>query len=129
MLEDCMSGPLASHRHRSSAVPSWLIGLVAATAVLIALGVVSVGIFASFGGLVIAGALALMMGVAAGAVADPDRAARNAAVAAFYVLVLAAVYFLMLPALAGPQPPGARGGPGVYPPPERGGPAINPPPR
>jgi hypothetical protein len=42
-----------------STVPSWLVGLVAATAVLIALGVVSFGFFASVGGLVIAGALAL----------------------------------------------------------------------
>jgi hypothetical protein len=84
--------------------------------VLIAMGVVSAGFFASFGGLAIAGALALMVGVAAGAAADPDRAARNAAVVAFYVLVLAAAYLLLLPAFAGPVAPGARGGPGVYPP-------------
>jgi hypothetical protein len=111
---------------RRTAIPSWLVGLVAATAVLIALGVVSVGFFASFGGLVIAGALALTIGVAAGAAANPDQAARNTAVVAFYVLVLAAAYFLLLPALAGPAAPGARGGPAVYPPPERGGPAVTP---
>jgi hypothetical protein len=121
---------MPSPTRRSSAVPSWLVGLVAATAALIALGFVSVGFFASFGGLVIAGALALMIGVAAAGAADPDRAGRNAAVVAFYVLVLAALYFLLLPALAGPQPPGARGGPGVYPPPQpRGGPGVYPPQR
>jgi hypothetical protein len=42
------------------------------------------------------------------------------------VFVLAAAYLLLLPALAGPVPPGAHGGPGVYAPPERGGPAITP---
>jgi hypothetical protein len=38
-----------------------------------------------------------------------------------YVVVLAAVYFLVLPALRGLERPGARGGPGVYPSPQRGG--------
>jgi hypothetical protein len=107
---------VGEHSNARSTVPSWLVGLVATTAVLIAMGVVSAGFFASFGGLAIAGALALMVGVAAGAAADPDRAARNAAVVAFYVLVLAAAYLLLLPAFAGPVAPGARGGPGVYPP-------------
>jgi hypothetical protein len=52
---------------RRTAIPSWLAGLVAATAVLIAIGVVSIGVFASPGGFLIAGAPALMVGVAAGA--------------------------------------------------------------
>jgi hypothetical protein len=115
---------------RTKAVPSWLVGLVAATGALVALGFVSVGFFASFGGLVIAGAVSLTVGTVAAAIVDPDRAARNAAVVAFYVLVLAAAYFLILPALAGPQTPGARGGPGVYPPQQRGGaPGVYPPQR
>jgi len=109
--------------------PSSPAGVVAATAVLIALGVASLGFFASFGGLVIAGALALMVGVAAGAAADRPRAWTNAAVVASCVLVLAAAYLILLPALAGPQPPNARGGRGVSSSPQRGGPAVNPPPR
>jgi hypothetical protein len=114
---------------RRTAIPSWLVGLVAATAALIALGVVSIGFFASYGGLVIAGALALMLGVAAGAAAERDRAARNTAVVAFYVL---GARHGVLPSAARarrPVAPGARGGPGVYPLPERGGPVVSPPAR
>jgi hypothetical protein len=58
---------------------SWLVGRrVAATGALIARGVVPVGFFASFGGLVIADASALMVSVALGGVADPDWAGRIA---------------------------------------------------
>lgn len=76
----------------------------------------------------IAAAMALAVGSAVAGVVDAGRAKRNAAVVAFYVLVLAATYVLILPALAGPMPPGARGGPGVDPPLQRSGaPAVYPP--
>ena len=100
---------------------SWLVGVGVATGALLALGFVSIGFFASFGGLVIAGAVALSVGIASAGIADPDHAGRNAAIVAFYVLLLAAAYFLILPAIAGPERPDSRGGPGVYPPPQRGG--------
>jgi len=108
-------------------VPGWLVGLLAATGSLIAIGFVSIGFFVSLGGLVIASALALTVGAVVAGVVDPDRAKRNVAVVALYVLVLAAAYLLILPALAGPMPPGTRGGPGVDPPPPTGGaPAVYP---
>src|SRR4051794_3449437 len=95
-------------------VPGWFVALAGATGGLVAVGFVSVGFFASGGGLIIAAAVAMITGIVAASIADPDRAVRNTAVVAFYILVLAAAYFLVLPALAGPQPAGARGGPGVY---------------
>ncbi len=113
---------------RSRAVPSWLMGLVAATGALIAIGFVSTGFFVSIGGLVIAAAVALAVGCGVAAAVDPGRADRNAAVVAFYILVLAALYFLVLPALREPLSPGTRGGPAVYQP-AKGGPAVYPPQR
>jgi len=111
-------------------LPSWVVSLLAATCALVILGFVSIGFFASFGGLVIAGAVALMAGTVVAGIVDPDRLGRNASVVAFFVLVLAAAYFVILPALAGPVPTGSRGGPGVYPPPQRGGgPGVYPPQR
>jgi hypothetical protein len=108
-------------------MPSWAIALGAATAALAATGFVSVGFFASFGGLAIAAAVAFVAGTAAAGIVDPERTPRNTGVVAFYLLVLATAYFLLLPALAGPQPPGARGGPAVYPPSRGGGPGVDPP--
>ena len=109
-------------------VASWVVGLLGATGALVLLGFVSIGFFASFGGLVIAGAVALTAGTVAAGIVDPNRAGTNAAVVALSVLALAAAYSLILPALAGPVPPGARGGPGVNPLPQRrGGPGGYPP--
>jgi len=88
---------------RRTAIPSWLGGLVAATAVLIALGVVSAGFFASFVGLLIAGALALMNGNAAAAAVDSALAILNASI----VAVLSAVYLLLLLALTAHFLPGS----------------------
>ena len=110
-------------------VPSWAIALAATTAALVAVGLLSVGFFASFGGLAIAGMAAFAAGTLAAAIVDAKQAARNTAVVAFYLVVLAAVYFLLLPALADPQQPGARGGPRVYPPARSGGPGVHPPQR
>jgi hypothetical protein len=110
---------VSANAHRD--VPGWMIGLGAATAALVAIGYVSVGFFVSVGGLAIAAAVALTVGIGVAATVEPNRAVANGAVVTFYVLVLAVAYFLILPALAGPAPPGARGGPGVYPP------GVNPP--
>jgi len=105
-----------------------MIGLGAAMAGLVAIGNVSAGFFASVGGLAIAAAVALALGIGVVGIVEPNRAVTNGVVVAFYVLVLAAAYFLILPALAGPAPPGARGGPGVYPPAQpRGSAGVYPP--
>jgi hypothetical protein len=100
-------------------VPSWLVGLLGATGALILIEFVAIGFYASFGGLIIAAALAIWAGTAAAAAVDPRRWARNASVVAFFIIVLFALYFILLPSLAGPSDPrgpSSHGGPGVYPP-------------
>jgi hypothetical protein len=106
---------------RKMSVPSWLVGLVASTAAVAALQFAMIGLFTSFGGLAIVAVAALAAGMVAAGMAAPEQFGRDSSVVAFSIVVLAAVYFLVLPALRGPEPPGARGGPGVYPPPQRGG--------
>jgi len=107
-----------------------LAGILAATAALIATGFVSIGFYASYGGIVIAGGLAILVGSAVAGSIEPARTHTNAAIVAYYIVVLAAAYLLILPALVAPTQPGARGGPGVYPPAQRGGaPASYPPQR
>ena len=103
-------------------VPGWLAGAVAATLTLIAIGFVSIGFFASGGGLVIAGVVAISIGMAVAAIVEPARAGSNAGIVAFYVFALGAFYLLTIQAFVGTQP-GARGGPGV----SRGGPGVYPP--
>jgi hypothetical protein len=112
----------------SRIVPGWAAGILAATVALVAIGFAAVGFFTSYGGLAIVGVLAIVAGSAVAAVVEPGRAERSAAVVAFYVIALAAVLFLLiLPAITGPQPAGAGGGPGVYPPLPTGGAPVNPP--
>jgi hypothetical protein len=84
--------------------------VLAATCALIVMGFLSMGFFVSVGGLVIAWTVAFMAGTGAAAVVEPAHSGRNASVVVFYFIGLVAVYFLILPALAGPVPPGARGG-------------------
>jgi hypothetical protein len=114
---------------RRRILSGWLVGVLAATCALIVMGFLSVGFFVSVGGLAIAWTVAFMAGTGAAAVVDPAHSGRNASVVAFYLIVLVAAYFLILPAVAGPVPPGARGGPGVYPPRSGGGPGVYPPQR
>ena len=106
---------------RKLSVPSWLVGLVASTVTVAALQFAMLGLFTSLGGLAIVAVAALAAGMVVAGMAAPEQFGRDTSVVAFYIVVLAAVYFLVLPALRGPEPPGARGGPGVYPPPQRGG--------
>jgi hypothetical protein len=113
--------------HQSVRLPAWIAGLTAATGALVAVGMISMGYYASQGGLLIAGTIAFMAGTGAAAMVDPARRGLNTAIVAFYIAVLAAAYFLILPALVGPVPPGARGGPGVYPPTAGGSPGVYPP--
>ena len=72
------------------AVPGWLAGAVAMTLTLIAIGFVSIGFYASGGGLVIAGVMAISIGMAVAAIVEPARAGSNAGIVAFYVFALGA---------------------------------------
>ena len=85
---------------RRRILPTWLVGVLAATCALIVMGFLSVGFFVSVGGLVIAWTVAFMAGTGAAAVVEPAHSGRNASVVAFYLIVLVAVYVLILPALA-----------------------------
>jgi hypothetical protein len=105
---------------RKMSVPSWLVGLVASTGAVAALQFAMLGLFTSFGGLTIVAVAAFATGMVAAGMAAPEQFERDSSVIAFYIVVLAAIYFLVLPALGGPEPPGARGRPGVYRP-QRGG--------
>jgi len=107
-------------------VPGWLAAILAATAALIALGFVTLGFFASGGGLVIAGALAIAVGSVVGAIADPPRGARHAGVVIFYVVAIAAAYVLVLQHLARLDPAGVTSGAGLERPPRGGGPGVYP---
>ena len=111
------------------AISGWLVGLIAATGTLVALGFVSFGFFASGGGLMIAGAVAIAIGTVAAAIADPALGARHTAVVAFYVVALAVAYVLVLQSLARVARAGVRSGPGVELPSRGGGPGVYPPPR
>jgi hypothetical protein len=107
--------------------PAWLIGVAASTAAVVALERVALGLYTSFVGIAIVAVAAFVAGTTAAGIAEPDQLARNSSVVAFYIVVLAAVYFLVLPALGDPSAAGARGGPGVYPPQRSGSPAAYPP--
>lgn len=109
-------------------VPGWLAGILAATASLIALGLVTLG-FASGGGLLIAGAMAIAVGAVVGAIVDPPHGARHAGVVIFYVVALAAAYLLVLQNLARLDPVGVTSGAGVERPRRGGGPGVYPPSR
>lgn len=100
-------------RHVAS---GWLVGPLAATGTLVMIGFVSLGFYASLGGLLIAGTLAFIAGTSVAVLVD-SRLGRNAGIVAGYIAVLFAAYSLILPSLAGPAPPGlTRGGPAVAPP-------------
>ena len=92
-----------------------IVGTLAATAALIVLGFVTLGLLTSIAGLLIGGAMTAVIGIVAGAVVEPGRSGRNAAVVAAYIALLMLGY-LMLEQTAGDGPPGSRGGPGVTPP-------------
>jgi hypothetical protein len=119
---------MTSVRTTRRALPGWLVGVLAATGSLVALGFVTLGFFVSGGGLVIASALAIAIGTVAAALADPARALRHTAVVAFYVVALAVGYVLVLQNLAR-LAPGVTSGAGVERPERRGGPGVDPPPR
>jgi riboflavin transporter FmnP len=94
-----------------------IVGTITATIALIVLGFVALGLYTSFAGLLIAGSIAAIAGVAAGALAEPARSGRNAAVVAGYIAILILAFMLVGRTVGRYAPPESRGGPGVTPPP------------
>jgi hypothetical protein len=94
-----------------------IVGTLTATVALIVLGVVALGVYTSLAGLLIAGTIAAIAGTAAGALADPARSGRTAAVAAGFIAILILAYLLVGQTVGRYAPPGSRGGPSVTPPP------------
>ena len=93
-----------------------IVGTITATVALIVLWFVALGLYTSLPGLLIAGTTAAIAGTAAGALAEPARSGRNAAVVAAYIAILIFAYMLVGQTAGRYAPPGSRGGPGVMPP-------------
>ena len=90
------------------------IGLLAATLTVIVLVFVWLGLFTSGYGVLIAGAIAALVGVGAGVVAEPRRAGQVTAVVVGYVIILIVAYLMLT--VFRYAPPGSQGGPTVMPP-------------
>jgi len=93
-------------------VPGWFVGPLAATAALVVMGFVSLGVYASGGGLLVAAGVAFWAGAGMAGIAEPRRWARSALIVAVYVVVLFASYLILLQSQLPPS--GASfGGPAV----------------
>jgi hypothetical protein len=97
-----------------SAVRSgWLVGILAATGTIVVMGLVSLGFFASFGGLLVVAGLAFIVGAGAARLVD-SRVDRNVSIVAGYIALLFVAYVLAFSFGPKPDPEsGARGGPAV----------------
>jgi hypothetical protein len=98
-------------------VDARIVGTITATVALIVLGFVALGLYTSLAGVLIAGSIAAIAGAAAGALADPARSRRTAAVVVGFIAILILAYVLVGQAVGRYAPPGSRGGPAVTPPP------------
>ena len=94
-----------------------IVGTITATVALIVLRFVALGLYTSLAGVLIAGSIAAIAGAAAGALTDPARSGRTAAVVAGFIAILILAYVLVGQAVGRYAPPGSRGGPAVTPPP------------
>lgn len=93
-------------------MPGWIVGPVAATAALLAIGFTSLGVYASGGGLLIAAGIAFWVGAGVAGWVEPKRQGRNTAIVALYIVVLFAAWLTILQSQ--PPPPGTSfGGPNV----------------
>lgn len=75
--------------------PAWIVGPVVAVGALFVLGL-DFALFASGGGLLIAGGVAFWIGAAAAGLADPDRQMRNAMIVAASIVVCLTTYLIVL---------------------------------
>jgi hypothetical protein len=92
-----------------------IVGTITATLALIVLGFVALGLYTSLAGVLIAGGIAAVVGVAAGTLAEPARSGRNAAVVTGYIAILILAYVFMGQTARRYAPPGSGGGPAVTP--------------
>jgi hypothetical protein len=72
-----------------------IIGTITATVALIGLWFVALGFYTSLPGLLIAGRIAAIAGAAAGALAEPARSGRSAAVVVGYIAMPMLAYVLL----------------------------------
>jgi hypothetical protein len=72
-----------------------IVGTITATVALIVLGFVGLDLFTALPGLLIAGIIAVIAGIMAGALVEPGRAGRNAAVVGAYIAVLILAHMLL----------------------------------
>jgi hypothetical protein len=72
-----------------------IVGTITASVALIVLGFVALGLYTSLPGLLIAGSIAAIAGVAAGTLTEPARSARSAAVVVGYIAMLILAYVLL----------------------------------
>jgi len=84
----------------------------AATATLVAVGFLWLGLFTSLYGILIAMGVAFGVGAGVAAMVDPPRAMRNAAIVAAYLVLLCAA-FLVATQYQTPPPGASRGGPNL----------------
>ena len=92
-----------------------IVGTITATAALIVLGFVGLGLYTSLPGLLIAASIAAIAGATAAALTEPARSGRSAAVVVGYIAMLILAYVLMGQTAGRYAPPGSRGGPSVIP--------------
>jgi hypothetical protein len=71
-----------------------IVGVTAATVTLIVLWFFALGLFTSLPGVLLAGLMAAIAGSGVGAVADPSRSGRTAAVVVGYIAILLIGYML-----------------------------------
>ncbi len=93
----------------------WMIGPLAATAALIVIAFVYVGLYASGGGLLIAAGIAFWIGAGIAGWADPNRQARHAGIVAAYIVLLFTAWLFFIQSQS-PPPGTSFGGPNVGPP-------------
>src|SRR5512138_848829 len=94
--------------------PAWLVGIVAAVAVVAIVGF-QFALFASGAGVVMTALAAFWIAAGLAALVEPTRATRNASVVATVIAAIVALYLGV--ASTRPAPPGtSHGGPNVMPP-------------
>ena len=92
---------------------TWLVrGPTCGHRALVVLALVSLGLYASVGGLLMAAGIAFWAGAGIAGIAEPRRWARSALIVAAYVVILFAS-FLMLPRWQSAPPGASSGGPAV----------------
>ena len=97
---------------RTNGLAEMVVGPLAATAALVAVGFVWLGLYTCLSGIFIAMGVASWAGACVTAMVDPPRAMRNAAIVAAYLVLLCAAYLFAMQAQT-PPPGASHGGPNV----------------